>query len=43
MTGSSNSGGNQCRSLPANAYVTMSTAEFYQQIGEELEQALSSE
>jgi|GEM_PF-4201432 len=35
--------GNQTRSLPEGAHEEISTAEFYEQIGEELERALGSE
>lgn len=34
---------NQTRSLPEGAHEDMSTTEFYEQIGEELERALASE
>lgn len=37
------SDGNQTRSLPEGAHEEMSTTEFYEQIGEELESALASE
>lgn len=37
------SDGNQTRSLPEGAHEEMSTTEFYEQIGEELERALASE
>jgi len=39
----SESDGNQTHSLPEGAHEEMSTAEFYDQIGEELERALASE
>lgn len=34
---------NQTRSLPEGAHEEMSTTEFYEEIGEELERALASE
>jgi len=43
MQRQSESDGNQTHSLPEGAHEEMSTTEFYDQIGEELERALASE